>query len=69
MAVECFGEGAYVVVRSDGLGELADTVDEYMQKGFRPAAALHVVPGANLRPTEYLQVVIRDPGESEGAAG
>ena len=62
MALETFGEGAYVVVRSDGLGELAGKVDEYVQQGYRPFESLQVIPGANLRPTEFIQVVVKPGG-------
>ena len=59
MGVETFGTGAYVVVRSDGLQELADKVDEYVQQGYQPFQTLQVIPGVNLRPTEFIQVVVR----------
>ena len=59
MSVEKVGEGAYVIIRSDGLEELAESVDELMSNGYRPWQSMQVIPGANLRPTEYLQVVVK----------
>lgn len=62
MSVERVGEGAYVIIRSDGLEELAQSVDEMMTQGYLPWQSLQVIPGANLRPTEYVQVVIKADG-------
>ncbi len=62
MTAEVFGSGAYLVVKADGLTELATKVDEYCQKGYAPHGSMAVLAGVNLKPTEYLQVVYKPPG-------
>ncbi len=59
MTVEVYGSGAYVVMKADGLGELASKVDEYCQQGYAPHGSMTVLAGANLKPTQYLQALYR----------
>ena len=59
MSVEVYGSRAYLVIKADSLEELAAKVDEYCQEGYAPHGSMAVLPGVNLRPTEYLQVVCK----------
>ncbi len=62
MTIEVHGSGSYLVIRGDGLDELAAKVDEYCQQGYAPHGSLTVMAGANLKPTQYLQAVFKPAG-------
>ncbi len=63
MTAEVYGSGVYLVIKANGLEELAAKVDEYCRKGYAPHGSMTVLAGVNLKPTEYLQVVFKPPSD------